>query len=81
MKMRIVNEEGMENCENKRYFSLPHFCLVVEKGWRSGEIENFFVWLRSKMGGQKIQFYKFSHMPLLEKDAQLKNNRQTTDQK
>ena len=43
--------ERMEKWEDEKDLVFPHVCLVggVEK-WKSGRVENSFVWLERKMG-------------------------------
>ena len=60
--------------------------LKIVGKWKSGKIEKFlisliFAWLRVKSGGmEKMSLYKFTHIPLLKNDAQLKQ-KVTSNQK
>ena len=62
LRVRLVGEvekwkDGklVRGWKNKRiekiWFSL--MCVWLE-GWKSGKVENFFVWLERKMGGWKM---------------------------
>ena len=53
----IENGEGVKKWKDRKYFNFPH--LYLFGGWKSG-------------GMEKISSYKFTHMPLLKNDAQLK---------
>ena len=46
----------MEKLEDKKYFNFSHFC-----GWE---------WKNRRM--EKLNLYKFIHIPLLKNDSQLK---------
>ena len=52
LKVRLVGR--MKKWKNRKYFSFSRLCLVG--GWKSREMEDFFVWLRLKMKGLKIEF-------------------------
>ena len=54
-------------------------CVWLE-GWKSGEIENFFVWLQREIGGLKMEFVRIYSYVLIKNNAQLreKKGKQTT---
>ena len=54
---RIENGGRMEKWEDRKDFNFPYFCLVKNEKSR-----------RMK----KVSLYKFTHVPLLKNDAQLK---------
>ena len=63
----------MEKWEGRQYFSFPYLCLVG--WWEGGGMKIFFVWLRGKMERWKMTLNKFTHMPSLKNDAQLKKKK------
>ena len=72
----------------KFFLEIDSFSQQAKNGEvrKSGRIENIlisliFVWLRVKSGGmEKMSLYKFTHIPLLKNDAQLKQ-KVTSNQK
>ena len=55
----------MEKWGTEEILVYPHGVWLGK--WKSGEIENFFVWLRRKWDDWKCSLYKFSLIPLLDK--------------
>ena len=63
---RVCLVGGVEKWEDRKYFNFSHFCLVGSE--KSG-------------GMEKVSLYKFTNIPLLKNDAQLKKKWQKIEKK